>query len=919
MREQAEEITIAQIRECVPPEGIELLRAEAMRVKGRMLQQISFSDDLQMLVPPAADGRQAAGQAPDRDRFFSVKLSGIDSDRRAEQVFTAQLQEDCLMNGVLSIRVRTPRRNDSLLYTLKKSIRYAACSPWEKKIAQNLALKVPGLVLSSGKQENDLPQDVRMDGTGMSERRRGQRKRQEEMFSLCGMTVPSSEVGRTALWLFLASVAGEDTKILHAAAMRFHFETVEDLLGRYDSILSRTPSHVPDLFESARKLHRHFIIHVGGTNTGKTHDAMKMLAEASSGVYLCPLRMLAYEGRAVIRSYGVPCSFATGEEKEIDPKATHISETIGMLDFDHHYACAVIDECQLISGEDGSLYTNAILGVQADTVCVCCAYSGLEITKKLIGLCGDDFEVIGHHRSSELKFEEEPYRGPRKNDAYIVFSRLGAYEMAGWLQDAGMNPSIVYGKLPYEVKMNEARKFESGETDCLVATDAIAIGQNYNIERIVFRDIVKHINRKEVRLDSQTVKQVAGRAGRYGRFPVGYVNTFSAEDREEIRTKLEEEDVPSKTAPLELPEFFVGTDLPLSLIYRAWNCAEVGEPFVKADTTVELFICRLIEEKYATISREDEYNLASLPLDMKDRSQIVLLEGLLDCYRRKDHVTDEEYRQLLPSDLEIRNLMNYRPHLRDCEKLCRDLDLASSFFYKIRRQDLAEYAIHLKSPVTRKIAKIMGEKVPSWLPGEEIPEEVREAMRENVPAAREKREKEACHSGSLSQESGRAIHALGTAGTDDVRSFLEEDREGEMAGEEPEIPKFEDTSVWPVAYIFVSESGQTERNTGRYPYGDYSRISSRKLWQSFGNEADYIDYYCYKRKDRTPDYCRYESYIRYTVKLDPRFIVLDEGAWFLAERFLVVKSEYKRSGSPMRLDEGREKHSRSQGCRNHRR
>ncbi|HCI73617.1 MAG TPA: hypothetical protein DHV42_03645, partial [Lachnospiraceae bacterium] len=83
----------------------------------------------------------------------------------------------------------------------------------------------------------------------------------------------------------------------------------------------------------------------------------------------------------------------------------------------------------------------------------------------------------------------------------------------------------------------------------------------------------------------------------------------------------------------------------------------------------------------------------------------------------------------------------------------------------------------------------------------------------------------------------------------------------------------EDTSKWPNAYIYVSTSGQTERNTARFPGGDWQKLSSRKLEQSFGNEASYIDYFCYKKKDKVPDYCRTEPYIRYTVKLDPQFIV----------------------------------------------
>ena len=762
---------------------------------------------------------------------------------------------------------------------------------------------------------------------------------------------------------------------------------------------SAPASHVPDLFSSARRLRRHFIIHVGGTNTGKTHDAMEHLARAKSGVYLCPLRMLAYEGRAVIESYGVPCSFATGEEKEIDPAARHISETIGMLDFGRKYDMAVIDECQLISGEDGSLYTNAILGVQADTVEVCCAYSGLGITKRLITLCGDDYEVIEHHRSSELVFEDEPYRGPRKNDAYIVFSRLGAYEMAAWLEKKGMHPSIVYGKLPYEVKMEEARKFERGDTDCLVATDAIAIGQNYNIERIIFRDTVKHINRREVELDSQTVKQVAGRAGRFGRFPIGYVNTFEAEDRDEIRRKLLEDDVPSSEAPLELPPHLIDIDLPLSLIYKAWNETEVEPPFVKADTTVEMYICRLIEERYGHISRRDEYSLAALPLDLKDKDQEILLDNLLYLYDRtcalrrqvsgmsteyapgrqdgrsrggenqpgrqdsdwgKEYATnrqdgrsrggrgvsDEEWKLLLPDKNHIAKIVKYRPHMMTLEKLCRNLDLASSFFYKIRREDLASYVIRLKPPITRRIAEIMAEKPEEAATGQKSSGgQAGQAMQNTAGGRSGSNALQTMQRTASVQGEGSAAAAQkladwqgegSTPRQGDYATVATQKPSGSQAGQATQGSTAQqgdsaaaaaaaqpaqaaaDDSTWPVAYIYVTVSGMCERNTGRYPYGDYSRLYSRELRQSYGNEATYIDYYCYKKKTRTPDMCRFEPYFRYTVKLDPRYIVSDEGPFFLAQKFRVIRSDYMHSASPMNLDRP-EINSRAHHYRNNRR
>ena len=715
MREQIPELTRKDMKDLIPRRLLAELDEEAVRLKEELLERINYAKEIRLAYENTG-----------------CSLSRLSSDDEARRVFEYQLQQEELMNGVCGMRIHSGKENENVLFILRRRVSRELVEAHERDLIRRVRNRY---FLESGSdpaRKERSPRDGRR-GKGRDYGDNGFFWPEE--FMIAGMLTTRKDLGRMMIIGYIASEIGKDTKLLRACAARFGLLPALEMLELFDSIGFSTPAHIPDLFPAARAIRRHFIIHVGGTNTGKTHDSMEMMAHAPSGVYLSPLRMLAYEGREVVRSYGVKCSFATGEEKELEQGAKHISETIGMLDYNHPYDCAVIDECQLISGEDGSLYTNAILGVNAPTVCVCCAWSGLDITKRLIELCGDTWEVIEHQRTSELRFEEEPFEGPRKNDAYIVFSRLGAHQMAEWLEDHGMTPSIVYGKLPYEVKMEEARKFEDGQTDCLVATDAIAIGQNYNIERIIFRDITKFINRKEIRLDSQTVKQVAGRAGRYGRFPVGYVNTWRAQDREEIRLKLQEEDVPSRTAPLELPAFLVEKELPLSLIYRAWTSSEAGEPFVKADTTTELFICRLIESEYPSISKQTEYNLASLPLDLRDRAQLDLLRRLFAAMLVP--TSDEEWKAILPDPGAIRQMVRWRPHLRDCEKLCRDLDLASSFFYKIRRDDLAEYVIHLKPPVTKRIAEMMSEEIPDHAPGEKPPAAVL-AEKEQFPESGEK-------------------------------------------------------------------------------------------------------------------------------------------------------------------------------------
>ncbi len=884
MREQIPELTRKDLKELIPEKLRVKLDAEAARLKEGILEKINYAREIRLAYEPVG-----------------CTLSRLESDEMARQVFEYQLQKESLLNGVAGMKIQKNRNYETVMATIRRKISPELLEGNERDMVRRVRNRY---FLESGTGPVHESNDDRR-----QRRRRDTDFYWPDQFLIAGLYTDRRELGRSIITGYIATQIGQDTQLLRACAARFQLLPALEMLEIYDSIGFSTPSHIPDLFPAARSIKRHFIIHVGGTNTGKTHDSMEMMAHAASGVYLSPLRMLAYEGREVVRSYGVPCSFATGEEKELDPEAKHISETIGMLDYTRPYECAVIDECQLISGEDGSLYTNAILGVNAKTVCVCCAYSGLEITKRLIELCGDTWEVIEHHRTSKLVFEEEPFDGPRKNDAYIVFSRLGAHQMAEWLEEQGMTPSIVYGKLPYEVKMEEARKFENGQTDCLVATDAIAIGQNYNIERIVFRDVTKFINRHEIRLDTQTVKQVAGRAGRYGRFPVGYVNTWRKADREEIRMKLEEEDIPSKTAPLELPAFLIEKELPLSLIYRAWTSSEAGEPFVKADTTTELFICRLIEKEFPTIGKENEYNLASLPLDLRDKDQLELLRNLFSAMLRP--TSDKEWKALLPEPGAIKKMVRWRPHLRDCEKMCRDLDLASSFFYKIRRDDLAEYVIHLKPPITKRIAQIMAEEIPDYVPGEK-PVKPEEGRTESVPdgslsatqndkPAETQNNKPAAASVS---ESGKVTDVgpdrpqSKKAGAADVRQdknrSVPETQKAEKSTPSGRADLEEDTSKWPVAYIYMNLSGQIERNTGRFPSGDWQRVYSRKLQQSFGNEASYIDYYCYKQKEYIPPYCRSDSYIRYTVKVDPQFIISDEGLYYLAERFLVLKSDFKQ-------------------------
>lgn len=102
-------------------------------------------------------------------------------------------------------------------------------------------------------------------------------------------------------------------------------------------------------YEESRLMERHFILHVGETNTGKTYSSILRLMEAESGVYLAPLRLLALEIQDKLNSENVSCSLLTGEEEDIIPYGTHVSSTIEKLQTGTFYDVCVIDEAQMIN------------------------------------------------------------------------------------------------------------------------------------------------------------------------------------------------------------------------------------------------------------------------------------------------------------------------------------------------------------------------------------------------------------------------------------------------------------------------------------------------------------------------------------------------------------------------------------------
>ena len=300
-------------------------------------------------------------------------------------------------------------------------------------------------------------------------------------------------------------------------------------------------------FGLARGLQRHSILCMGPTNSGKTHTAMTALMQARTGMYLAPLRLLALEAYERLRAQGLAVSLLTGEERIIERDATHICATVEMCDFDHLVDVAVVDEVQLIGdAQRGWAWTAALLGVAAKTVYACGADYAQASVIGLMGSMGDTVEVSKHERKTPLVIMERPIslEHIEAGDALIAFSRREVLQFAYALQSRGLATSVIYGALSPEVRKAQVQAFTSGQTQVVVATDAIGMGINLPIRRVIFTGACKFDGIAMRWLTPAQVQQIAGRAGRFGHHAQGFVGAFGGTDLEHIRRALLQRVVP---------------------------------------------------------------------------------------------------------------------------------------------------------------------------------------------------------------------------------------------------------------------------------------------------------------------------------------------------------------------------------------
>lgn len=388
------------------------------------------------------------------------------------------------------------------------------------------------------------------------------------------------------------------------------------------------------VYSPARHKKRKVIYHMGPTNSGKTYNAVEALAKASRGCYLAPLRLLASELYDTLNEKGALTTLLTGEEVIEKEGATHFSSTIEMAKMNDEFDCVVIDEIQMITdSQRGWAWTRALVNINADEIHLCGDGSVYELIEKILKLTGDELEVRTYERKTSLTVMKNTIRlvDLDKGDALIVFSRRNALKYKMDLERLGFKVSIVYGRLSPEVRREQARKFDEGETDIIVSTDAIAMGMNLPIQRVIFSTLSKFFDSKEHPINDSEIKQIAGRAGRFGRYPEGFVTTLQqVEDgldrvNAALGITLEQKKFAMVGPDLEifrsvnsaLEENSLRT-LDLSEFLRLFNTMTFDKPFYCVDLKEMIEVTEMIEEVDETgiLSDSETFGFACAPVNL---------------------------------------------------------------------------------------------------------------------------------------------------------------------------------------------------------------------------------------------------------------------------------------------------------------
>jgi len=257
---------------------------------------------------------------------------------------------------------------------------------------------------------------------------------------------------------------------------------------------------------------------LGPTNTGKTYLAIERMLAHPTGMVGFPLRLLARENYDRVAALKGPEAVAliTGEERIVPKRPAYFICTVEAMPLEHRVDFLAVDEVQLAADrERGHVFTSRILSArgQLETWLI-----GAETIRPLLERLLPDVVFQTRPRLSTLSYSEPKRLGklPRRS-AIVVFSVREVYEVAERIKHERGGAALVFGALSPRTRNAQVGLYQAGDVDHLVATDAIGMGLNLDIDHVVFTGLSKFDGAGPRRLSPAEVGQIAGRAGRHVR------------------------------------------------------------------------------------------------------------------------------------------------------------------------------------------------------------------------------------------------------------------------------------------------------------------------------------------------------------------------------------------------------------------
>lgn len=538
----------------------------------------------------------------------------------------------------------------------------------------------------------------------------------------------------------------------HITGARF---TESDIKNQKDLADLRYPT---EWYPGTRAMHRTIHLHVGPTNSGKTYHALQRLEQAGHGVYAGPLRLLAHEVYTRMVAKGKQCSLITGEERRVpelqdrDFEQHVTSCTVEMMPLNRTLDVAVIDEIQMIgNAERGWAWTQALLGVKAKEVHLCGESRTVPLIKELCASVGEKLVIHEYQRLSPLKMAQRSLDGKiqdlRKGDCIVSFSVMGIHALRQQIERiTGKKVATVYGSLPPETRAQQARLFNDPDNDYdfLVASDAVGMGLNLAIKRVIFEAANKFDGAARRTLPIADIKQIAGRAGRYrtaaqatetttaaaqadseakGEDPskvtvddnLGVVTTLEKFDFPVVRAAMDTEPEPIRSAgifpPSTVLERFSSYFPPATpfsyILTRLHELSLMHKRFHLCGLKDHVWIADLIEPVQG-LTIDDRNTICSAPASKTDDS---LWQELMPAYARiiaEQSGGDLVDIQQLPLEVLEAEVSPSREYLRELERLHKGIVTYLWLSYRFAGIfSTRALAFHVKAMVEEKIEDVL--------------------------------------------------------------------------------------------------------------------------------------------------------------------------------------------------------------------